>query len=179
MLKIFVASLMLVFAQFAHGVAANSDELKTVDYVDLSLYAGTWYQIARKPVIFETGCVCSRQVLSPGSSGKINVLNTCNIFSPTGQVASIKGEAYSVDAKTNAKLKVDFGLPNKGDYWIIGLAKDYSWAVVTDPGNVSLYILSKTPDISAQNYQDALDSAAIQRDISVLERTLQNGCSYP
>ena len=157
----------------------KSDELKTVDYVELSKFAGTWYQIARKPVIFERGCVCSRQTLTPMEDGKIAVLNTCNLQNPQGKLASISGEATVVDAKSNAKLKVDFGLPYKGDYWIIGLAPDYSWAIVTDPGDVSLYVLSKTPTLSELDYQQAVTVAAQQRDVSVLTRTSQEGCNYP
>lgn len=176
MLKtLLLALLNSIFAQATTAV----DDLKTVDYVDLNQYAGTWYQIARKPVIFEAGCVCSRQVLTPTEDGKIAVYNTCNRQSTQGKLASISGEATIADTKSNAKLKVDFGLPFKGDYWIIGLAADYSWAVVSDPRNVSLYVLSKTPTLSEDAYQKAVEVAAEQRDVSVLTRTLQKGCVYP
>ncbi len=158
---------------------ADADELKTVDHVELGKYAGTWYQIARKPVLFETGCVCSRQKLTPLASGEVGVLNTCNLFSPEGKLVSIEGTATNVDPKGNAKFKVDFGLPNKGDYWIIGLSHDYGWAVVSDPRDTVLYILSKTPELSDDEYSDAIKVAALQRDTSVLEKTLQVGCKYP
>lgn len=175
MIRLFLSIVLLSVLNFS---AAHADELKTVDYVDLSRYAGTWYQIARKPVFFETGCVCSVQKLTPTDSGAIAVLNTCNLFSVNGKVASINGTATVVDSITNAKLKVDFGLPSKGDYWIIGLAADYSWAIVTDPGNTTLYVLSKTPELSEEQYQLAVQTAAKQRDTSVLQKTLQVGCSY-
>jgi apolipoprotein D and lipocalin family protein len=34
-----------------------------------------------------------------------------------------------------------------GDYWIIGLAPDYSWAVVGDPGRDYLWILARAPHL--------------------------------
>lgn len=167
--------LTLVFSLFSLASA----ELKTVDYVDLSQYAGTWYQIARKPVIFEAGCVCSRQVLTPREDGLIEVYNSCNANSPNGKLRDIRGTAENIDTKTNAKFKVDFNRGFKGDYWIIGLADDYSWAVVSDPRNVSLYILAKTPTLSDEQYADAVAAAAKQRDTDVLRLTQQNGCTYP
>ena len=41
-----------------------------------------------------------------------------------------------------------------GDYWIIGLAPDYSWAVVGDPGRVYLWILARA------SYLDDVSTAA-------------------
>jgi apolipoprotein D and lipocalin family protein len=52
------------------------------------------------------------------------------------------------DATTNAKLKVSFFGPFWGDYWVIGLAEDYSLALVGEPGGRYLWILSRTPQIS-------------------------------
>lgn len=172
--------LLLAFFSFSSSRADDPvTTLKTVDYVELSRYAGNWYQIARKPVLFEAGCVCSRQVLTPRSDGKVGVRNTCNFNDVNGRLIGIEGTAENVDAQSNAKFKVDFGLPFKGDYWIIGLADDYSWAIVTDPDNTTLYVLSKTPEMSDEKYNEAVSSAAKQRDVSVLKKTLQSGCSYP
>jgi len=46
-----------------------------------------------------------------------------------------------------------------GDYWVIGLADDYRWAVVGDPSREYLWILSRTPSISDEAYQRAVDIA--------------------
>ncbi|HTL81148.1 MAG TPA: lipocalin family protein, partial [Bacteroidia bacterium] len=43
-----------------------------------------------------------------------------------------------------AKLKVQFFWPFKASYWIIALADDYSYAVVSHPGRKYLWILSRT-----------------------------------
>jgi apolipoprotein D and lipocalin family protein len=37
------------------------------------------------------------------------------------------------DNKTNAKLKVHFFWPFKGDYWIIYLDKNYQYAIISKP----------------------------------------------
>lgn len=158
---------------------ARSGEMKSVESVDLSRYAGTWYQIARKPVIFEAGCVCSRQVLTPAADGRIEVYNTCNFRKLDGSVRDISGFASVVEGTGNAQLKVDFGLPWKGDYWIIALDPEYRYAVVSDPARRSLYVLSKTPELSDDLYEQAVASVADQVEVAKLKKTPQAGCTYP
>lgn len=154
-------------------------QLSTVPYVDLNKYVGTWYQIARNPIFFENGCVCSRQVLTPLASGQVQVYNSCNLMSPDGPLRDISGLATNQDPVTNAKFKVDFNLPKKGDYWVIGLDAQYRYAVVSEPSMAALYILSKTPTLDAVLYQEALQKASDQVDISKLSITPQSGCVYP
>ena len=153
-------------------------QLRTVPYVDVASYAGSWYQIARNPLIFEGNCICSRQVLSGRSDGRIDVYNSCN-DPMSGELREIRGIATNDDLATNARFTVDFGLPHTGQYWIIGLADDYRYAVVSDPSKLSLYILSKTPMLSEADYQEAVALAAEQMDISRLRLTQQQGCMYP
>lgn len=159
--------------------AKQSQELQTVDYVDVSKYLGTWYQIARNPLFFEGNCACSRQVLSTTSDSKIQVYNSCNDVTVTGPLREISGFATNEDPMSNSKFKVDFGLPKKGDYWIIGLGTNYEYAVVSDPSRRSLYILSKTPTLDPILFNEALAKASSQLDTSKLIMTIQQQCQYP
>jgi len=175
-LSIIHSLFFVLFTTFTIDVKA---ELITVSYVDVPRYLGSWYRIAANPLKFEGNCVCARQVLSLGEPGKINVYNSCNENSVTGPLREIKGYAVSDDPISNAKLTVDFYLPQKGKYWIIGLDHDYRYAVVSDPSMASLYILSKTPTLDPALFQKALDEAALQIDISKLVIAEQTGCTYP
>lgn len=166
-----------IFCLLMAGLAAQA-EVKTVDYVDPSRYVGTWYQIARNPVFFENGCVCSRQVLTPTDVG-VSVYNTCNRQTVTGPLLEIRGTATIDDPTSNSRLTVDFGLPKKGQYWIIGLDHDYRFAVVSDSTGDVLYVLSKTPTLSDELYNQAVALAAAQVRVDRLTKTLQEGCSYP
>ena len=159
--------------------AFAASELKTVPHVDISCYLGSWFSIARNPLPFEDGCVCSRQNLSALPDGQIRVLNTCNDKTATGPLRSIEGTATNDDPATNARYTVDFGLPQKGQYWIIGLDADYRFAVVSEPSRRALYILSKTPQLAPAVYAEALEIAAKQVDTSKLVLTNQTGCVYP
>ncbi|MEO0336532.1 MAG: lipocalin family protein, partial [Pseudomonadota bacterium] len=109
--------------------SSQSLALETVEFVDLEKYAGAWYEMASNPQFFTpTDCMCTRQVLSPGEDGLIDVYNSCRRGEPDGEIRDIEGTARPLD-NSNSKLEVDFGLPFKGSYWVIGLAEDYSWAV--------------------------------------------------
>ncbi len=153
-------------------------KIQTLDSVDLAKFAGTWYRISANKIIFEPQCACARQVLSPGQDGKIDVLNTCNKGTPAGELVTIRGFATAMD-KSASKLAVNFGLPWTGDFYIIAVAPDYHWAVVTDRFGYSLYIQAKTPMLSDDQYQAALKAAAAQVKVDRLQMEQQQGCSYP
>ena len=90
------------------------------------------------------------------SDGKIRVVNRCRKESLDGPLKESKGKAEVVDAATNAKLKVWFFWPFKGNYWIIELDDDYQWAVVGEPKRKYLWILSRTATMDEMVYQDIL-----------------------
>ena len=125
--------------------------LATVPHVDLPQYLGRWYEIAHYPARFERKCVANAMAnYGLRDDGKIQVLNTCR--KGDGEVKKVKGIAEIADSNTNAKLKVSFFGPFSGDYWILDLAQDYSYAAVGDPTRRSLSILSRTPQMDEQTY---------------------------
>lgn len=159
-----------------------SAEIKTVSFVDVSKYLGDWYQIGHIPMFYEGGaCSCTRQRLTTTpTAGVIGVYNSCNDKSASGPLRTITGTASNDDTNTNSKFTVKFqGVPVKGSYWIIGLDSLYRYAVVSDSRGSSLYILSKTPTLSENLYQEAVGIGAQQVDISKLEKTDQANCIYP
>ena len=109
--------------------------VRTVPFVDLDRYAGDWFEIARFPNRFQRQCVGDvRASYARRADGRIDVVNRCR--TDDGRTEA-RGIARVVDERTFARLKVRFApawlslLPFVwGDYWIIGLAEDYSWAVV-------------------------------------------------
>ena len=177
-----ILPLMTLFLSF--GLTKPSrfslhENLKTVPYVDLLRYSGNWYQIAGNPLPFDQNCVCTRQNLAPLSDGRVSVYNTCNFLKSDGRLLEIRGVATNLDPQSNAKLEVDFGLPDKGQYWIIALDNDYRYAVVSEPSKQALFILSKEPTLSPELYELAVRTAALQVDVSKLKIVSQSSCSYP
>ncbi len=158
-----LAGMLLLVALQADAQQKNSVETEpvTVDSVDLNRYVGTWYEIARIPNSFQKKCAMNTTAtyrLRP--DGNIDVINRCVESDGSENIA--QGIAKVVDPKTNAKLEVSFvrflGIQLFwGDYWIIGLDREYRWAIVGNPSRKYGWILSRTPTLSAYGRQVVTD----------------------
>lgn len=131
----FAGSGFLLLLASAVSAGVPSPEVRTVPRVDLQKYVGVWHEIARYPNRFQKHC--DRNVTAEYSilaDGRIRVVNRC--LRTDGSQSEAVGVARVVDSATNAKLKVRFA-PSWlkmfpfvwGDYWIIALADDYSYAI--------------------------------------------------
>jgi apolipoprotein D and lipocalin family protein len=155
--------------------------VQTVDKVDLSRYVGEWFEIARFPNRFQRQCTGDvRAVYTARQDGRLDVVNRCRTDEG---VTEARGVARVVDPQSAAKLKVRFApailsfLPAVwGDYWVLGLAPDYSWATVGSPDRKYLWILARTSAIGADAYAAALQAARSNGfDVAQLARTAQAG----
>jgi len=148
--------------------------LQTVPFVDLNRYAGKWYEIASFPQRFQKGCHCTTAKYTTTDKGYVIVENRCNKGSVNGKQSYIKGKAFVKKNSGNAKLKVQFFWPFRGKYWIIDLADDYSYAVVSHPNRKYLWILSRTPQMPEEIFREIL-SRLIEKnfDLSNLKTTIQ------
>jgi apolipoprotein D and lipocalin family protein len=149
-------------------------ELKTVEYVDVVRYMGTWFEIAKFPQRFEKGLVgvTANYTLLP--NGKVRVLNRGYEEDFNGKLETAKGKAWVVDTTTNAKLKVSFFWPFAGNYWVLELGKDYEYVVVGDESRKYLWILSRTPQMDEAVYNELLRRVQDKGfDISKLEKNPQ------
>lgn len=151
-----------------------ASDLEAVPFVDLNRYAGKWYDIASFPQRFQKGCHRTTAEYSLSDKGFVIVENRCNKDSLNGKESYIKGKAFVVPGTNNAKLKVQFFWPFKGDYWVIDLAEDYSYAVVSEPGKKYLWILSRTPVMDEAIYKQITDRLLAKGfDLSKLKLTIQ------
>jgi len=138
----------------AMRAAGPSDPVTTVPAVDLTRYLGTWYEIARYDNWFQKSCAGDvAATYATRADGRLDVTNVCR--TSNGATKTAKGLAEVVDQKTRARLKVRFApaflsfLPMVwGDYWVLGLADDYSWSVVGTPDRKYLWILARTPALT-------------------------------
>ncbi len=141
---------------FMKTTISHSQVLETVPKVDLNKYAGKWYEIASYPQSFQKGCNCTTAEYTLTDKGYLIVENRCNKDSINGKQSYIKGKVFVEKNSGNAKLKVQFFWPFTGKYWIIDLADDYSYAVVSHPNKKYLWILSRTPQLDNAIYQQIL-----------------------
>ena len=182
------AVVALVVATMLQPPAAHAQtppQVRAVPFVDLDRYAGDWFEIARFPNRFQRQCVGDvRATYARRPDARLDVVNRCRVAD--GETEA-RGVARIVDERSFAKLKVRFAPAFLswlsmvwGDYWIIGLAPDYSWAVVGDPGRDYLWILARTPHLD----DDSMAAArAVARDngfdVTRLLPTPQPGAARP
>jgi apolipoprotein D and lipocalin family protein len=163
-------SFLLIFMAFNR---CNAQDLETVKSVDLSKYMGKWYEIASYPKSFQKNCYATTAEYIMTNNDYITVINRCRKGSLQGKEKSVKAKATVVEGTNNAKLKVKFFLFS-GNYWIIDLANNYSYAVVSEPKMKSLWILSRTPKMNQDDYSRVLSKLKSKGfDLDKLKMTIQ------
>lgn len=169
-------AIILTFLTFSSQLSAQIFP-SVVDELDLNSYLGTWYEVASTKPFFQEGCVCVTADYSLQDDGNVKVVNTCRKDSVDSPAVPTVGEAQVTD--NPAKFKVSFGnIPAFfANYWVVGLADDYSWAVVSSGFRNPIWILSRTPELSS----DTLDTIkeALKRDgfdTQAISPTVQDGC---
>lgn len=102
----------MIFSLFC--LSCNSQPLETVKSVDLNRYMGKWYEIGLFPQSFEKGCNCTTAEYTL-EKGYVKVENSCRRESANGKLTKAIGKAFVVKGSNNAKLKVQFFGPSKGN----------------------------------------------------------------
>ena len=156
-MKYVIIVLAIVAPMFAF---ATSDKVQTVASVNLDQYLGKWYEIASIPHYFQKKCIKNTNAeYSMTDKGLIKVLNSCQTESGERNLAEAR--ARVVDRSTNAKLEVTFVkvigwiFLFGGDYWILDLGPDYSYAVVGDSTRKFAWILGRSASLRPEQLKAA------------------------
>jgi apolipoprotein D and lipocalin family protein len=177
MLK-FVFAVVVLLGISGCGIFGSSTypPLAVVSSVDLSRYAGVWYEIASLPVSQQKGCSCTTAEYIPIDSETVKVVNTCR-KGPENEIDRVEGKAFVVPGTHNAKLRVQFFWPFRGDYWILDLDKEYSYAVVGLPSRKYCWILSRTPNMEKELLERLTEELRSKGfDVDRMQKTVHN-CS--
>ena len=163
----YLSGIILAAAMFTPQLRA--DDLETVPFVDIQKYVGKWFEIASIPQLFQAGCAGTTAEYEVIDDETVSVKNSCFNFYFNRKI-NTSGTARIVDFETNAKLKVKFFGP-EGDYWVLDLASDYSWAIVGEPRRKSLWILSRKPQMDSGLYNILLEriESKLGYDVSKLK----------
>lgn len=191
-LTLAVAVAVAAAPAYAQGVAtatpaaAPAAPLESLPALEVPPYMGIWYQVALFPNVFQRQCVSDttatyRQL----PDGAVEVKNRCRMAD--GRFDEAVGQARPVGRITGttlapARLEVSFlpawlrWLPvGWGRYWVIQLADDGRYAVISEPSREYLWILSRQPSLSPAD-ESAIRARLAQQgfgDLSRLEKHRQ------
>eukprot|EP00039_Didymoeca_costata_P005596 m.82837 g.82837 ORF g.82837 m.82837 type:complete len:213 (-) comp12890_c0_seq1:206-844(-) len=140
-----------------------------VPELNATAYLGRWYQMYGDTVVdktFEKGDQCVTADYGVNPNGTVSVLNQARLTSPTGAQSIIHGWAQITDPSKPAQLTVHLqGVPVPAPYWVIQLgpqnyagpgcthAPCYTYAVVSDQFEASLFVLARNPTIFKATYE--------------------------
>ena len=160
--------------------AAVLAPLESLPALEVPPYMGIWYQVALFPNVFQRQCVSDttatyRQL----PDGTVEVKNRCR--TADGRMDEALGQARPTGTLTGttlapARLEVSFlpawlrWLPvGWGRYWVIQLAEDGGYAVISEPKREYLWILSRQPRLSPAD-EAAIRSRLAQQGFADLSK---------
>ena len=166
---------------------ANSLAKNTVETLDLEKYQGRWYQMYGNNFdqLFEkfSSCITADYAIMP--SGNVSVVNSQ--YEKTG-IEQIKGYAYygyNSDPKLYpGELMVHLnGVPHDAPYWVynLGPVNDnnyYDWAIVSDPLELSLFVLARDVDTYYNEYNDEVLTILDEYGFNDLISVSHEDCEY-
>lgn len=142
-MRLFLLSSLL----FLSACTGTPKGIAPVTGFDLSRYLGTWYEVYRFDHSYERGMQGVTATYSRNDDGSVKVLNA-GIDEGEVLPRSSEGKALFVQEPTTGHLKVSFFPFVYGSYVIFELGENYEYAMVTSYNRDSLWLLSRTPEIS-------------------------------
>ena len=137
--------LLIPILSFGLGCGGSDQPLETVDNLDISQYAGTYYEVFRLPNSFEEGLSCVTATYTV-KGDKIAVTNK-GYNREKGKWEEANGKANVPNSDKPGELKVSFFWPFSGDYFVMDKDEAYSYALVGSPSRKYLWLLSRTPAV--------------------------------
>jgi lipocalin len=159
-----------------------------VDYVNLSQYDGTWYEVYDDLVdeTFQKWGSCVKAEYTMLENGTIGVINSEIL--PNGGKSTINGIAYYDDDNTGGELTIKLygGSPVPAPYWIIYLGPvvddAYDYALVSDDKQFSLFVLARDIERFFDLYDDEVlcivQTMGFTRKYNKPRLVNQTDCSY-
>jgi apolipoprotein D and lipocalin family protein len=168
--------LSLVLATTAGLAAAQPAPLQPLPSLEVAPYMGTWYQVLWIPNRFQKQCISDTAATYRDlGNGTVEVVNRCRTAdgktdSVTGIARPPSGVARIESGRLQpARLEVSF-LPawlrwtgiGWGAYWVVDLAPDGRYAIVSEASREYLWVLSRQPALTSQ------DEAAVRARLQAL-----------
>lgn len=159
------AAVGLLLAACSEGESWRDEsvQLMAPTSVDLSRYAGRWFEIGRFPNRFQENCAGAVHDYTPTDRGGMQMRITCRVATLAGPTYTYEGDARMIE-DSNAVWKISLSpwVPwfFDGDYVILGVSSDYRMAVVGTQQGTTGWILSRDIILSDDDMRAAYDLLA-------------------
>lgn len=171
--------LALLFAVLPAAVSAQPAPLQPLQNLDVAAYMGTWYQVLWFPNRFQKQCITDTSATYRDlGNGAVEVSNRCR--AADGALDTIVGIARPPNGISRiesgkllpARLEVSF-LPawlrwtgvGWSAYWVVDLAPDGRYAIVSEATREYLWVLSRKPVLTSEDdrlIRDKLDALGFE-----------------
>ena len=152
-----IASARRIFAVFSLAMCAacnaRNPPLEVVPHVEIKRFMGSWYVIANIPTRLERDAhnsVESYQLLADGTIATTFALND---GAPDGPRKTYHPRGFILDRYSNAVWGMRFVWPIKADYRIMYLDPHYTQTVIGRAARDYAWIMARTPQLPAADYQ--------------------------
>tara|TARA_B100001287_G_C22675390_1_gene527387 strand:- start:1712 stop:2746 length:1035 start_codon:yes stop_codon:yes gene_type:complete len=178
---------LIVFLFFGvFNFVSSEDVYQPVNYVDLSMYSGRWYQVYENYVdtTFQGKGNCSVADYTI-IEDKVGVLNSQ--IDENGNVDQIRGYAFYEDDNSGGELSVKLaGVPRTAPYWIIELGpvvnNQYDYSIVSDNKRITLFVLARNVEDFYKKYdnevKESLTDFGFNKKFNKPIKMEQDGCNY-
>ena len=171
-----ISKLLLVtgLAVVLSACASRGPEMKTVEYVDLERFMGSWYVIANIPTFLEKGAHNAVETYELDDDGSIKTTFTFRKDGFDGAQKEFNPRGFVTDTTSNALWGMRFIWPIKADYRIVHLDDDYSQTIVGRQKRDFVWIMARTPTISDADFDSLMKRCeALGYDLAKIERVPQ------
>lgn len=164
---------------FSSGCSTNMNPLKATDTpIELDRFMGDWYVIGSIPIDYffasEAGAHNAIESYTLLDNGKIDTRYRFRKDAFDGPLKSFNPTATVFNTGTNTEWRMQFIWPLSSAYLIAHIEDDYSRTIIGVPDRSYIWIMSRTPDIDAAEYQRLLDIAAeLGYNTALIERIPQ------
>jgi len=147
---------------------------KPVSYVDIKLFKGLWYEVARTYNSYEKDCVAPTVEYILKDNNSYIVFNRCFKNKIGGEIIEYKGSAKPTFNSSISEINMTYFYIFTRLYYVIYLEKDYSVAVVADKEMKNVWIMSRNPTMDKRKLSMVLAMLDKTMDIKKLILSVQN-----
>lgn len=162
------------------GCASGLPPLRTVEQLDLNRYMGKWYVIACIPTFIETEAYNAVETYRLEPDGSIDTVFTFNQGGFDGPVKRYNPRGFVRDPVHRSTWGMQFVWPIKAEFLVTHVDPGYTRTVVGRNRRDYVWIMARTPDMPATDYDQLVRELAAQGyDVAKLRRVPHRAVHAP